>query len=61
MHHPKAYVDRVYLPRKEGGRGLIQLEMSYKTTTIGLDTYIQNNYDWMIQLVNQHERNKKLH
>ena len=47
-HHPKADVDRVYLPRKEGGRGLIQLEMSYKTTTIGLDTYIQNNYDWVI-------------
>ena len=61
MHHPKADIDRIYLPRKEGGRGLIQLEMSYKTTTIGLDTYIQNNYDWMIQLVNQHERNKKLH
>ena len=61
MHHPKADIDRIYLPRKEGGRGLIQLEMSYKTTTTGLDTYIQNNYDWMIQLVNQHERNKKLH
>ena len=61
MHHSKADMDRIYLPRKEGGRGLIQLEMSYKTTVIGLDTYIQNNYDWMIQLVNQHERNKKLH
>ena len=60
IHHPKAYVDRFYFHRKEGC-SLIQLEMSYKTTTIGLDTYIQNNYDWMIQLVNQHERNKKLH
>ena len=61
MHHPKADTDRIYLLRKEGGRGLIQLEISYKTTTIGLDTYIQNNYDWMILLVNRHERNEKLH
>ena len=61
MHHPKADIDRIYLPRKEGGRGLIQLEIFYKTTTIGLDTYILNNYDWMIQVVNQHERNKKVH
>ena len=61
MHHPKADTDRIYLPRKEGSRGLMQLEMSYKTTTTGLDTYLQNNYDWMIQLVNQHERSKKLH
>ena len=29
MHHPKADIDRIYLPRKEGGRGIIQLEMSY--------------------------------
>ena len=36
MHHPKSDVDRLYLPRTEGGRGLIQLELSYKATTIGL-------------------------
>ena len=29
MHHPnKSDVDRLYLPRTEGGRGLIQLELS---------------------------------
>ena len=26
MHHPKADVERVYLARKEGRRGLIQLD-----------------------------------
>ena len=36
MHHPKADVDRLYLPRNEGGRGLIQLELAYKSFTIGL-------------------------
>ena len=28
MHHPKADVDRLYIPRNEGGRGMIQLELS---------------------------------
>ena len=37
MHHTKSDVDRLYLPRTEGGRGaIIQLELSYKSTTIGL-------------------------
>ena len=36
MHNLKSDVDRLYLPRTEGGRGLIQLELYYKTSTIGL-------------------------
>ena len=38
MHHPKADVERVYLPRNEGDGCLIQLEATYKTATVGLDT-----------------------
>ena len=45
MHHPKADMDRMYLPRNEGGRGLIQLEMAYKTATMGLDTYLDTKND----------------
>jgi hypothetical protein len=26
QHHPRADIDRVYVPRKEGGRGLMQVE-----------------------------------
>ena len=37
MHHPNSDVDRMYLPRTEGGRGIIQLDLSYKTAPIGLD------------------------
>ena len=59
--HPKADVDRLYLPRKDGGRGLVQLEMSYKTTTIGMKHYLEFSNDWMLQLVLQHENTKKLH
>ena len=61
MHHPKADVERLYVPRKEGGRGLIQLELMYKTSTIGLSQYLSNSNDWILQLVNQHENSKKLH
>ena len=61
MHHPRADVDRLYLPRKEGGRGLIQLETSYITTTIGLQVYIQTTNDWMMKLVHKHECTKNIH
>ena len=30
MHHPKADVDRLYIPKNEGRRGMTQLEFSYK-------------------------------
>ena len=36
MHHPKADKDRLYLPGSEGDRSLLQTELTYKTTTIGL-------------------------
>ena len=60
MHHPKADVDRLYLPNA-GGRGLIQLEATYKTTTIGLDTYLKNTDDALIKLVQEHDGRKKLY
>ncbi len=40
MQHPKADVDRLYLPRSEERRGLVQLELTFKSTIIGLDTYL---------------------
>ena len=54
MHHPKADKDRYYLPRSEGGRSIIQTELTYKTTTIGLYKYLQTTKDWMIELVRKH-------
>ncbi|XP_063585774.1 uncharacterized protein LOC134763144 [Penaeus indicus] len=60
MHHPKADVDHLYLPRRCGGRGMINLETAYKTSTIGMATYLSVSKDWMIKLVHQHEQSKKL-
>ena len=45
MHHAKSDVNRLYLPRKEGGRGLVQLELSLKTSITGMDTYLNNTND----------------
>ena len=59
MHHPRSDVDRMYLPRSSGGKGLMQIETTYKTTTIGLATYLEKSKDLFLMLVNQHEFNEK--
>lgn len=58
IHHPKAATDRLYMPVKEGERCHIQLEPSYKTTCIGLLTYMERTRDW-IKLIKQHENRKR--
>ena len=37
MLHPKVDVERLYIPRKGGERGLIDAETAFKTVAIGLD------------------------
>ena len=60
MHHSRADVDRMYLPRNKGGRGLIQLEIAYKTATIGLDTYLNAaKNDPLLVMAKEHEKAKK--
>ena len=51
----------MYVPRKDGGREMINLEMCFKTTTIGLNTYLLSSDDRMLKVVLQHEKKKKLH
>ena len=59
MHHPKADVDRLYILSKAGGRGLAQLEITYKTTTIGLNTYLNNKDDYLLKIARDHNHGKK--
>ena len=35
MLHSKADVERLYISRKDGGRGLIKVETAFKIATIG--------------------------
>ena len=37
MHYPKIDIDRLYLPRTSGGRGLTQVVTALKTKPMGLD------------------------
>ena len=61
MHHPKADVDRLYLPRAKGGKGLTQVELTYKTTTIGRASYLTSTNDPLLHLVQWHENKNKLY
>ena len=48
-------------PTTSGGRGLTQIETAYKTTTVGLETYLKHSEDILLQLVWEHEKRKKLY
>ena len=45
MLHPRGDVDRLYLPRESGGRGLIGVEDCVRTEENSLASYIANNTD----------------
>ena len=57
MHHPNADIDRLYLKRKEGGRGLLQIEAAYKVEIINIAEYLNTNYkeDHFVNIVKSHE------
>jgi hypothetical protein len=39
IHHPKSAIERIYLPRKQGGRGLLNLEISASKQITNLKNY----------------------
>lgn len=61
MHHLKAGVEQLYLPRCDGGKEMIQMKMNFKITTTGLCKYLSTINDWMLQLVLQHDARTKAH
>ena len=48
--HPKSDVDRLYIPRKEGGRGLISIEDCVELEIRGLVVYVHGSEERMIQV-----------
>jgi len=44
MHHAKAGIDRLYVKRKGGGRGLVQIEAAYKAEVINIVEHLNPNY-----------------
>ena len=47
--HPKSNVDGLYIPRKEGGRGLISIEDCVELAVRGFEVYVQVGEERMIQ------------
>jgi hypothetical protein len=62
QHHPRADIDHLYVPRKEGGRGLMQVEGAYIAQTLNLVKYVESKEDPLMQIVNtrQHNTNSAL-
>ena len=60
IHHRRADIERFYIKRENDGRNLIQLELIYKTIIIGLKKYLDVTTDWMLQLVNAHEKKNSI-
>ena len=47
--HPKSDVERLYIPRKEGGRGLISTEDCVELAIKGLEVYVHESDERLIQ------------
>ena len=47
--HPKSDVDRLYIPRKEGGRDLISIEDCVELATTVLKVYVHGSEEIYIQ------------
>ena len=47
--HPKSDVDRLYIPRKEGGRGLISIKDCVELAIRGLEVYVHGCEETLIQ------------
>ena len=47
--HPKSDVDRLHIPRKEGGRGLISIEDCVELAIRGLEVNVHGSEERLIQ------------
>jgi len=61
IHHPKAEVNRLYIKRWNGGRGLVELESGYNAAVVGLSEYIKQDKDGLTSLVQEYDAGKTKH
>jgi hypothetical protein len=57
MHHPNTDIDRLYVKRKEGGRGLVRAEAAYKAEIINIAEYLNTKYkeDQFVNIAKNHD------
>ena len=54
-HHPEADLGRLYVPREQGGRGLMQLEEAYAVEITKSVEYVDSKQYPLIQIVRTHQ------
>ena len=56
-HPPKVDIDSLNVNRKEGGRGLVQIEATYKAEIINTAEYLNTNYKegQFVNIIKSHE------
>jgi hypothetical protein len=57
QHHPTADVDRLYIPRNQGGGDLTQLEAAHAVAITKLMEYVDRKEERLIQVVSTHQHN----
>ena len=55
--HPRDAVERVYVSRKEGGRGLTSTEDSVEASILRLEDYIENHERGLITAIRNETNN----
>ena len=55
--HPRDNVDRLYIPKKEGGRGLASIENSVDTSIQRLEDYIEKHERGLITAIRNNTDN----
>jgi hypothetical protein len=60
MHYLKADTNRLYVKRKEGGRGLAQIEAAYKKVIINIAEYLHKKYkeDQVVNIIRSHDNHQ---
>ena len=48
---PKAHVDRLYIPRKVGGRGFLSIESSVQQEVRSVSQYVHESEEKLLQCV----------
>ena len=58
IHHPKVHVNRPYIKRWNGERGLVELQSAYNAAKVGLSEYIKQGRERLTSLVQEYDARK---
>jgi hypothetical protein len=56
--HKNMCIPRLYIKRREGGLGLIEIDQAHRIAIVGLDCYLQHHNNQMLKITNASEEKK---